>query len=146
MNKGTFVLQLGPYGGNFARVDENRKDAMVIVMSEGDEKGRRWVLEPTDHGTCTLRNQKTGTYLTFEGEPHVNKPGCTGDAREWELRAFSGPLMGNFHLVVPGGQVEGEELVFDASALRIFPPQTALRPIRPSDMAQTWMLKRVTED
>ncbi|MFG2677289.1 hypothetical protein [Streptomyces sp. NPDC048445] len=120
-------------------MEEDRPGSLLIILSDGDEEGRKWELEQTDHGTCTFRNQTSGTHLNFDGDPHVNKAGRSGNPREWQLRPHPG-LAGSFHLVLPGGPVGKDELVFDASLLRVFPPQSALRPIRPQDIAQTWKL------
>jgi hypothetical protein len=41
-----------------------------------------------------------------------------------------------FHVVVPGGPVDGLELAADLGLLRIFPPMTALHPLDSENLDQ----------
>ncbi|WP_406326519.1 hypothetical protein [Streptomyces sp. NBC_00203] len=58
------------------------------------------------------------------------------EPRQWALYQSAEPR--TFHVVVPGGPVNGVELSLDLSLLRIYPPRIALRPLDVNDLRQAW--------
>lgn len=76
-------------------------------------------------------------YLGYEADPQLNMPvGSFPEPREWALYPSSQPF--TFHIVVPGGPIDGNELALDNSLLRIFPPRVSLRPLEVSVVQQAW--------
>lgn len=116
------------------------KTPVVVLPPTGTPGEQEWQLEVLSNGNCTIRNLGSETYLSFDGEPEVNKP-VVGypEPREWALYQSAQPFA--FHVVVPGGPVDGEELALDLSLLRIFPPRVALRPLEVQDQRQAWRLQ-----
>lgn len=115
-----------------------RSEGPVVVLPPVGQPGiQEWEVRSLPNGNVTLRNLERGTYAGFEGAPHVNTP-VVGrpEPTEWVLRQSAEPFA--FHVVVPGGPVDGAELVLDLSLLLIYPPRTALRPWDPYDQRQTW--------
>ncbi|MFE9636886.1 hypothetical protein [Streptomyces sp. NPDC006463] len=94
-------------------------------------------MEVLSNGNCTIRNLRSETYLSYDGDPEMNKL-VVGfpEPREWALYKSARPH--TFHVVVPGGPVEGVELALDLSLLRIFPPRMALRALEVGDQGQAW--------
>ncbi|GGO93122.1 RICIN domain-containing protein [Wenjunlia tyrosinilytica] len=118
------------------------KTPALLLPPTGSPGEQEWSLEGLTNGNCTIRNLKSGTYLGFDGDPEVNKPvGGFTEPCEWALYQSSQPR--TFHLVVPGGPVDGEELAVDLSLLRIFPPRIALRPLDVANARQAWMFQFV---
>ncbi|KDQ14072.1 hypothetical protein BOTBODRAFT_175176 [Botryobasidium botryosum FD-172 SS1] len=114
-------------------------DKMAVFLPPiGNPGEREWVVQRSRDGAHTIEHPKSGKYLSFEGDPEVNKPIIVADQpKEWELRQSARPQ--TFHLVVPGGPVQGDqELALDLSLLRIFPPQLALRPLNQSNDREAW--------
>ncbi|MGW7611760.1 hypothetical protein ACWGKW_31790 [Streptomyces sp. NPDC054766] len=116
------------------------KTPVVLLPPTGSPGEQEWQLETLSNGNCTMRNLRSGTYLSFDSDPEVNKPvaGFPG-AREWVLYQSERPY--TFHIVVPGGPVDGQELALDLSLLRIFPPRLALRPLDVGNARQAWMFQ-----
>lgn len=110
----------------------------VIVLPPIGEPGvQEWSLRSLSNGNVTLQNLREGTYAGYEGAPQVNKPVVGRPTpTEWVLRQSAEPFA--FHVVVPGGPIDGIELALDLSLLLIYPPRTALRPYRPEDQRQAW--------
>lgn len=109
----------------------------VLLPPTGNPGEQEWEVQGVSNGNVTIRNLRGGTYLGFDGDPKPNsmvegRP----EAREWVLYQSGEPFA--FHVVVPGGPVDGEELTLDLSLLRIFPPRLALRPLDSGDMRQAW--------
>ncbi|MCW2870118.1 RICIN domain-containing protein [Actinacidiphila oryziradicis] len=118
------------------------KTPAVLLPPTGTPGEQEWSLEGLSNGNYTIRNLESGTYLGFDGDPEVNKPvGGYAERREWALYQSSAPH--TFHLVVPGGPIDGEELAADLSMLRIFPPRIALRPLDVGDKRQAWTFELV---
>jgi hypothetical protein len=116
------------------------KTPVVLLPPTGNPGEQEWQVEVLKNGNCTIRNLRGKTYLGFDGDPEPNKPICGfPDAREWALYQSAEPF--TFHIVVPGGPIDGEELAVDLSLLRIFPPRIALRPLEVSNMRQAWRLQ-----
>jgi hypothetical protein len=113
------------------------KTPVVLLPPTGNPGEQDWQLEGLSNGNCTIRNLRSGTYLAFDGDPEANKP-VVGfpEPREWALYQSEQPR--TFHLVVPGGPIDGAELAVDLSPLRIFPPRIALRPLDVNDLRQAW--------
>ncbi|WP_371572273.1 hypothetical protein [Streptomyces sp. NBC_01314] len=113
------------------------KTPVVLLPPTGNPGEQEWQLEVLSNGNYTIRNLRSETYLSFDGAPEMNKP-VVGypEPREWALYQSAQPH--TFHVVVPGGPVEGAELALDLSLLRIFPPRIALRPLDVSNQRQAW--------
>lgn len=110
----------------------------VIVLPPAGQPGiQEWEVRSLPNGNVTLRNLRQGTYASYEGDPYPNRL-VTGrpTPTEWVLRQSAEPFA--FHVVVPGGPVDGVELVLDLSLLLIYPPRAALRPYEPSNQRQAW--------
>ncbi|WP_153808480.1 hypothetical protein [Nocardia sp. SYP-A9097] len=89
------------------------------------------------NGNITLRNLRNQQYLGYETDPQLNMHvGSFPEAREWSIYPSAQPF--TFHIVVPGGPIDGIELALDNSLLRIFPPRLALRPLEVSVVQQAW--------
>ncbi|MCT9004917.1 hypothetical protein [Streptomyces rhizosphaerihabitans] len=118
------------------------KTPVVLLPPTGSPGEQEWQLENLSNGNCTMRNIESGTYLSFDADPEANKP-IAGfpDPREWVL--YPGAMPNTFHIVVPGGPVDGYELALDLSLLRIFPPRLALRPLNVGEARQAWMFRSV---
>ncbi|WP_328915900.1 MULTISPECIES: hypothetical protein [unclassified Streptomyces] len=113
-------------------------DGPVIVLPPVGQPGvQEWEVRSLPNGNVTLRNLREGTFAGYEGDPYPNRPVIgRRTPTEWALRQSAVPFA--FHVVVPGGPVDGVELVLDLSLLLIYPPRTALRPIEPTNQGQTW--------
>lgn len=110
---------------------------MVVLPPTGQPGHQEWQVEALSNGNITVKNLQYGTYVSYDGVPEVNKMlRGSSQATEWRLQQSVEPR--TFHLVVPGGPVDGVELAVDLSLLRIFPPMTALRPLEPGDVRQAW--------
>jgi hypothetical protein len=122
----------------FGGLSEPRTQAVVLPDERRAEQ--QWQLESTgSNGTVTIKNIMGGSFLGHDGDPNVNEMVFGyGQPREWELRPTE---RGRFHIVVPGGPVDGSELVLDLSLLRIYPPMVALRPLQAENVDQTWMFQ-----
>ncbi|TQF05486.1 hypothetical protein E6W39_28695 [Kitasatospora acidiphila] len=115
----------------------------VLLRAAGEPGQQEWELLSVPDGTVPdgtvfLRNVGEGTYLGYEGAPHVNKliagrPHPVG----WELRAGAEP--DTYHVVAPGGLVDGAELALDLGLLLVYPPRMSLRPLRLGDERQAWL-------
>lgn len=118
------------------------KTPVVLLPPTGSPGEQEWQLENLGNGNCVMRNVSSGTYLSFDTDPEVNKP-VAGfpEAREWVL--YQGERPHAFHIVVPGGPVDGYELALDLGLLRIFPPRLALRPLEIGNARQAWMFQPV---
>ncbi|MDH6128563.1 hypothetical protein [Kitasatospora sp. GP82] len=116
------------------------KEPVFILPPTGNPGEQEWQVEGLDNGNVTIRNLKHQTFLGYDGEPEVNKT-ITGrrEPREWALYQSAEPF--TFHIVVPGGPIDGHELALDFSLLKIFPPRVALRPLDVSDQRQAWRLQ-----
>ncbi|WRZ93630.1 hypothetical protein OHB54_34075 [Streptomyces sp. NBC_01007] len=113
------------------------KTPVVLLPPTGNPGEQEWQLESLANGNCTMRNLRSQTYLAFDADPEINKPiGGFSEPREWALYQSAQP--GTFHIVVPGGPVDGEELALDLSLLRIFPPRLALRPLDVNNARQAF--------
>ncbi|MFG2987396.1 hypothetical protein ACGFYQ_40295 [Streptomyces sp. NPDC048258] len=113
------------------------KTPVVLLPPTGTPGEQEWQLEVLSNGNCTIRNLRSETYLSFDGDPEMNKP-VVGfpEPREWALYQSTQPH--TFHVVVPGGPIDGQELGLDLSLLNIFPPRIALRPLDVDDQDQAW--------
>ncbi|MEY2233879.1 MULTISPECIES: RICIN domain-containing protein [Streptomyces] len=113
------------------------KTPVVLLPPTGNPGEQEWQLEKLSNGNYTIRNLRSETYVSYDGDPEMNKP-VVGypEPREWALYQSDQPH--TFHVVVPGGPVDGEELALDLSLLRIFPPRIALRPLDVSNRRQAW--------
>ncbi len=116
------------------------KEAAVILPPNGNPGEQEWAVESLSNGNVTIRNLKEQTYLGYDGDPSSNMPTMgRSEPQEWALYQSAEPFA--FHIVVPGGPVDGTELALDMSLLRIFPPRLALRPLDVSNQRQAWRLQ-----
>ncbi len=113
------------------------KTPVVLLPPTGNPGEQEWQLERLDNGNYTIRNLRSETHVSYDGDPEMNKP-VVGypEPREWALYQSAQPHA--FHVVVPGGPVDGEEWAMDLSLLRIFPPRIALRPLDVANQDQAW--------
>ncbi|WP_331767775.1 hypothetical protein [Embleya sp. NBC_00896] len=113
------------------------KAPVVVLPPTGQPGEQEWHVQSLSDGNVTIKNLRHDTYLSYDGVPEVNKM-LRGSSQEtpWQLRQSAQPH--TFHIVVPGGPVDGVELAADLSLLRIFPPMTALRPLQPQELNQAW--------
>ncbi len=110
---------------------------VVVLPPTGNPGEQEWQVEGLSNGNVTIRNLRSGTYLGYDGAPEKMKLlGGFEEPREWALRQSSEPF--TFHIVVPGGPVEGTELAADLSLLLVFPPLTALMPLEGGNVGQAW--------
>ncbi|MEU6236756.1 hypothetical protein [Kitasatospora sp. NPDC047058] len=113
------------------------KDPVVVLPPGGEPGEQEWELEALDNGNVRLRNLRHPAYAGYDGPPQENTEVIgSGEPREWALYQAAG--RNTFHVVVPGGPVDGRELALDFSVLDIFPPRTALRPLDVDDRQQAW--------
>ncbi|MGW1781759.1 hypothetical protein ACWCQQ_21805 [Streptomyces sp. NPDC002143] len=131
----------GPYG--ISRRNEqlltllDDKAPAVVLPPTGQPGEQEWHIEALSNDNVTIMNLRHETYLSFDGVPEINKMlRGSSQATEWQLRQSAEPH--TFHIVVPGGPIDGVELTVDLSLLRIFPPMTALRPLEPENLQQAW--------
>ncbi|MFI6847872.1 hypothetical protein OG535_04735 [Kitasatospora sp. NBC_00085] len=113
------------------------KDLAMLLPPTGNPGEQEWEVQGLDDGNVTIKNLRHGTYLTYDSDPNVNEMimGST-EPRPWALYQAAEPF--SFHVVVPGGPIEGTELALDMSLLRIFPPRLALRPLEVGNQRQAW--------
>ncbi|HEY5833104.1 hypothetical protein [Streptomyces sp.] len=116
----------------------DRPGAQVVILNPtGDPGEQEWEVTGSSNGNVTIKNLRSQTYLGYNGDPDMNEIlGGYAEPREWRLQQSAEP--NTFHVVVPGGPVDGTELAADSSLLRIFPPLTALRPLQVNDVRQAW--------
>ena len=128
----------GPYGiaergeQNLTLHDE-KAPAIVLPVSPVSRSGTSRASP-----TATSPSRTCGTKRTSASTAFLESTRCyrgSSQATEWQLRQSAEPRM--FHVVVPGGPVDGLELAADLSLLRIF-PMTALRPLDPENLVQAW--------
>lgn len=113
------------------------KAPAVVLPPTGQPGEQEWQVEGLSNGNVTIKNLRHDTYLSFDGMPEINNMlRGSSQATEWRLQQSAAPF--TFHIVVPGGPVDGIELAVDLSLLRIFPPMTALRPLDPTSQDQAW--------
>ncbi|MFD5916675.1 hypothetical protein ACFVYP_01620 [Kitasatospora sp. NPDC058201] len=119
---------------------QEAKEFVVVLPSTGGPGEQEWEVAAQSNGNVVVKNLRHGSFLGLEGRPEVNQQ-VVGAAEpfEWVLYQAAEPY--SFHVVLPGGPVDGEELALDLSVLRIFPPRTALRPLDVEDQAQTWSFR-----
>lgn len=113
------------------------KDLAVLLPPTGEPGQQEWEVEGRSDGTILIKNLQHGTYLTYDNDPNINEMimGST-EPRPWAIYPAGQPF--TFHIVVPGGPIDGYELALDMSMLRIFPPRLALRPLDVNDQRQAW--------
>ncbi|MEU5158752.1 hypothetical protein AB0G74_03970 [Streptomyces sp. NPDC020875] len=113
------------------------RDSVVVLHPVGQPGDQEWQLRTLANGNVTLRNLRRNTYAGYEGDPRRGRFVVGTDRPvEWSLRQSAEPY--TFHVVVPGGPVDGAELALDLSPLLIYPPRTALAELRPYDVRQAW--------
>ncbi|MEU9110510.1 hypothetical protein AB0D04_01615 [Streptomyces sp. NPDC048483] len=109
----------------------------MLLPPNGNPGDQEWEVQSASNGNCTIRNLRSGTYVGYNGDPQPNmQVAGYGEPREWVLQQSAEPF--SFHIVVPGGPVDGQELALDLSLLRIFPPRIAVRPLEVNDQRQAW--------
>ncbi|BAW08658.1 conserved hypothetical protein [Nocardia seriolae] len=118
-------------------MDNELPTIAMLLPPTGNPGEQEFTLEELANGNVSLRNVKNMGFLGTEGDLGVNMPVlATGKQCEWALYQASQPF--TFHIVVPGGPVDGVELALDNSLLRIYPPRLALRPLDVNNPYQAW--------
>ncbi|GAA1396945.1 hypothetical protein GCM10009639_33700 [Kitasatospora putterlickiae] len=113
------------------------KEFVVVLPPTGEPGEQEWEVSGCDNGNVLIRNLRHGDYVGLDGPPEVNQQvRGTDEAFEWALYQAAEPF--SFHVVLPGGPVDGQELALDLSVLDIFPQRTALRPLEVQDQRQAW--------
>ncbi|MFJ3789609.1 hypothetical protein [Kitasatospora sp. NPDC090091] len=113
------------------------KDLAVVLPPTGQPGDQEWQVESRPDDTVTIKNLRHGTYLTYDSDPNINEMIMgSAEPRPWVLYQAAEPF--TFHIVVPGGPIDGHELALDLSLLRIFPPRLALRPLEVTDQRLAW--------
>ncbi|MFF2040504.1 hypothetical protein ACFVVX_08770 [Kitasatospora sp. NPDC058170] len=113
------------------------KEFVVLLPPTGNPGDQEWQVEALDNGNVRIRSLRHETFLGYDEDPIVNaQVKGSAEPREWALYQAAEPF--TFHVVVPGGPIDGVELALDLSLLRIFPPRTALRPLDVDDQQQAW--------
>ncbi|KAF8481653.1 hypothetical protein DFH94DRAFT_691297 [Russula ochroleuca] len=123
------------------RSDDPGADVVLLPPSVEEAPSQRWEVKRTPKGTYTIINR--GNSLSFEGEPERGKAVRgypSRPPREWSLYKAAEPNA--YHVVVPGGPVDGEELAFDVSPVLIFPRLTWLNFLDVGDQRQAWVFRR----
>ncbi|MET8702967.1 hypothetical protein ABZW10_29510 [Kitasatospora sp. NPDC004723] len=117
------------------------KEFVVVLNPTGEPGEQEWEVTARDNGNVVIRNLRHGDHVGLDGPPEVNQQvRGTEEAFEWAL--YQAAERSSFHVVVPGGPVDGQELALDLSVLDIFPPRTALRPLEVQDQRQAWLFER----
>ncbi|MFE2105564.1 hypothetical protein ACFXAF_06775 [Kitasatospora sp. NPDC059463] len=116
------------------------KEFVVVLPPTGEPGEQEWEVSGCDNGNVLIKNLRHGAYLGLDGPPEVNQQvRGTVEAFEWALYQAAEPF--SFHVVLPGGPVDGQELALDLSVLDIFPQRTALRPLEVQDQRQAWLFQ-----
>ncbi|MFF2348700.1 hypothetical protein ACFVVL_02845 [Kitasatospora sp. NPDC058115] len=116
------------------------KEFVVVLPPTGEPGEQEWEVSGLDNGNVVIRNLRHQSHLGLDGPPEVNQQvRGTVEAFEWALYQAAEPF--SFHVVLPGGPVDGQELALDLSVLDIFPQRTALRPLEVQDQRQAWLFQ-----
>ncbi|WP_395297446.1 hypothetical protein ACF9IK_31375 [Kitasatospora hibisci] len=116
------------------------KEFVVLLAPTGEPGEQDWEVSGVANGNVVIKNLRHDSYIGLDGPAEVNQQARgTVEPFEWELRQAAQRFA--FHIVVPGGPVEGRELALDLSVLDIFPQRTALRPLEAYDQAQAWLFQ-----
>ncbi|MRH89637.1 hypothetical protein GFY24_19680 [Nocardia sp. SYP-A9097] len=117
---------------------DNELPTMAMALPPTGQPGEQeWVVEEQPNGNVTLRNLRNMGYLGVDDDPQVNLP-VLGLGKQWEWALYQSAMPFAFHIVVPGGPIDGTELALDFSLLRIYPPRLALRPLDVNNPWQAW--------
>jgi len=102
---------------------------LVHKIEVGHEGEQQWIVENTRDGNATIRNQRSGLYLSYRGQPEDGlQAAVLPEKREWHIQQAA--ELNVFHIVVPGGPVGGHELAYGVSLHSMSPPLTALRNLQ----------------
>ncbi|KAF8988883.1 hypothetical protein BDQ17DRAFT_1434836 [Cyathus striatus] len=119
---------------------QNNEEKSFVILIESDQT---WIVEETSDGNYTIQNKGDGYFLApvdkeiYENNHLVSKR----DPFEWRIQPSSVP--GRFHIVVPGGPVDGREFAVDLALELNIPPRIALRSLRYEDPSQAWFFRKV---
>ncbi|MFB7469619.1 hypothetical protein [Kitasatospora sp. NPDC056184] len=118
---------------------QTAKEFVVVLTPTGEPGEQEWEVTGCDNGNVVIRNLRHGSYVGLDGPPEVDQQvRGTAEPFEWALYQAAEPF--SFHVVLPGGPVDGQELALDLSVLDIFPQRTALRPLE-RDGQQAWLFQ-----
>ncbi|MGX1885354.1 RICIN domain-containing protein [Streptomyces sp. NPDC055287] len=128
--------RIGVPGGEFLTLEDAAGDSSPVQTLPPNGSGEQeWKIHPADHGTCTITNVRSKTFLGFAGEPDHNVlVGGSPEPRAWQLAPVEEP--DRFVVGAPG-----TELVLGRSPMRIHPPRTAL--VEPIGEATAWHFQLV---
>ncbi|KAF8997050.1 hypothetical protein BDQ17DRAFT_1329553 [Cyathus striatus] len=106
----------------------------------------QWILTKSSDGNYTIKNTGGGGYFLAPVDAVVQVNTHLVSKREpFEWRIQPAGLPNHYHIVVPGGPIDGCELAADLALERIYPPRTALRPLDVEDSAQAWLLRKLED-
>ncbi|MFE3190127.1 hypothetical protein ACFXHA_14035 [Nocardia sp. NPDC059240] len=118
-------------------IGEEPGHPVMMLPPTGNPGEQEWEVMELPNGNVVIRNLRINNFLGTDGDPQPNLPIVgVGKEYEWVLQQSAMPF--TFHIVVPGGPVDGAELALDLSLLRIYPPRLALRPLNPENQMQAW--------
>ncbi|MGW4898449.1 hypothetical protein ACWEQL_40370 [Kitasatospora sp. NPDC004240] len=116
------------------------KEFVVLLPPTGEPGEQEWQVSGVANGNVVIKNLRHGSYIGLDGPVEENQQvRGTAEPFEWVLRQSAERF--TFHVVVPGGPVDGRELALDLSVLDIFPQRTALRPLEVNDQGQAWLFQ-----
>ncbi|MFB6889102.1 hypothetical protein ACFCX4_07275 [Kitasatospora sp. NPDC056327] len=116
------------------------EEFVVLLTPAGEPGEQEWEVSGLDDGNVVIRNLRHGGYVGPNGPVEEDQQiRGTAEPFAWALRRAAERF--TFHVVVPGGPVDGHELALDLSVLDIFPQRTALRPLDVTDQQQAWHLR-----
>ncbi|WP_406389663.1 hypothetical protein [Streptomyces sp. NBC_00887] len=123
-------------GGDLLTLENSDDDSSPVQFLPPNGSGEQeWKVHPASHGTCTITNVRSKTFLGFAGEPDHNVPvGGSTEPSAWQLTPVEEP--DRFVIGAPG-----TELVLGRSPVRILPPRTAL--VEPHGEAIAWHFQLV---
>ncbi|MFB6580791.1 hypothetical protein ACFCYC_25880 [Streptomyces sp. NPDC056402] len=123
-------------GGDLLTLEDADGDSSPVQILPPNGSGEQeWKIHPAHHGTFTITNVRSKTFLGFAGEPDHNVlVGGSPEPRAWQLTPVEEPD----HFVVGP---PGTELVLGRSPMRIDPPRTAL--VEPLGEATAWHFQLV---
>jgi len=114
---------------------------LVRKIEVGHEGEQQWIVENTTDGNATIKNKRSGLYLSYKGKPEDGLQAETlPEKREWRIQQAAEPHV--FHIVVPGGPVGKHELAYGVSLRLMDPPLTALRNLDVKDETQAWKFEQ----
>ncbi|KAF9584622.1 hypothetical protein BGW38_005831, partial [Lunasporangiospora selenospora] len=132
--------------GSLVLTDSEQRPGGVVGVLNPDPREREKQLWHVSHhkndNEVVIYNEKTGLFLTFEGELYPGQFLVMSEAtHSWKMSKADEDRF----FIMTEEQYEGENLVFDASPPPIFPPRAYIAwPRKTPD--QAWSFRRMDED